>query len=574
MICSGVVMHAVRCGPGLCCPPKSQFLVLPFVQTTLSGPTPLVEPKATQTSPHARFWIRGAFALVAFKQGLYGRRCRRSRLLRDSKDSSSSTSPASLSDQDIDWIAGPSGHYTREKDRQILSLAVPAVASSSIDPLLSIVDAYWISSRVGTTALASLGPALTIDDWIFDILKTIQIPIRSLTSKAMASGDADAVRQSIFQGLCLSVRIGVFVAVAGSLCSAQLLWLSAVSPSSALFAPARAYLVPRLWGTPGLLALLVLQATLSGAFKDTRKVLRLVLLGAVVNSILTPALVIFTQSGTAGAALGTTVACYVMAVAAWRSLMHGPQGGRWVPRWKAFVECTLFGRNCNASATGENDWTALLQANVALTIRSFSSLTTWLVASALLTKRTNMAQLAAHLCTAKVFLLLLNLMYGFQLSVQVLVSEDVVRGCPKHARWTIMRTLRLSIMASALAAGIMWTGRGLIASFLTSDAAVIAEFSKLAAPAAIMLLQYGIMWILDGVLYGLGDYVWLARAVTAAATVSVVVMFYFGYSACSIWWCLNTLALVRSVGVVYRVFLDAASPLAQRSDSSPSNQEA
>merc|ERR1719461_850332 len=118
---------------------------------------------------------------------------------------------------------------------------------------------------------------------------------------------------------------------------------------------------------------------------------------------------------------------------------------------------------------------------------------------------------------AKVFLLLLNLMYGFQLSVQVLVSADVVRGSPKHARWTIMRTLRLSIVAAAMAAGTIWTGRGLIANIITSDAVVVAEFSKLAAPAAIMLLQYGIMWILDGVLYGLGDYVWLASAVTVAA---------------------------------------------------------
>ena len=44
----------------------------------------------------------------------------------------------------------------------------------------------------------------------------------------------------------------------------------------------------------------VLQATLSGAFRDTGAVLRLVLLGAGINALLTPLAVVLLKGGTAG----------------------------------------------------------------------------------------------------------------------------------------------------------------------------------------------------------------------------------------------------------------------------------
>ncbi|CAK0853334.1 unnamed protein product, partial [Prorocentrum cordatum] len=445
---------------------------------------------------------------------------------------------------EVDWAHGPHRSYARAKDREILSLAVPAVASSSMDPLLSIIDTYWVSSRLGTLALASLGPALNVDDWVFEMIKTIQIPVRSMTSEAMASGSEDAVRRSIFVALCLSLRVGLIVAVVGSLCCGWLLRLAGVGPGSELFEPARAYLVPRLWGTPGLLVLLVLQAALSGAFRSTGAVLRLVLLGAAVNAALTPALVVHARLGTAGAALATVAACYVMALAAWRALSgRGSGGASWVPPAGALGAAALLGRGAGPGA--DRGWSALLRANAALTVRTFASITTWLAAGALVAHRAGTAQLAAHLCATK-----------------VLVSADVARGAPRHARWVVWRTLRFSVAAGLAAAATMWWGRAGIAALLTGDPSVAAEFGELAMPAATMLLQYGVLWILDGTLYGLGDYVWLAGCVSAAASASVVSMCLLGRSARSIWWCLNVLTLLRSVAVCHRVFFDSSSPLA------------
>lgn len=114
------------------------------------------------------------------------------------------------------------------RDREILSLAWPAVCSASIDPLLSLLDTYWISrcgigptARVarclGTLALAALGPALNVEDWIFDILKTVQVPVRSLTAEAVAADRPEDVRQVLEQALCFCWRVGIALALFGHL---------------------------------------------------------------------------------------------------------------------------------------------------------------------------------------------------------------------------------------------------------------------------------------------------------------------------------------------------------------------
>lgn len=119
-------------------------------------------------------------------------------------------------------------------------------------------------------------------------------------------------------------------------------------------APARSYLVPRLWGSPALLTLIVLQATLSGAFRDTRAVLRLVVLGASVNAVLTPLAVVLCHGGAAGAAWATTAACYASAAAAWQMLRGR---GDWLPRGRSLARRVFLG---SRSGQGQSKgWAAL-----------------------------------------------------------------------------------------------------------------------------------------------------------------------------------------------------------------------
>lgn len=499
--------------------------------------------------------------------------------------------PQGDGDLEIDWEQGPSLAYARRCDRELLSLAVPATLGASIDPILSLVDTYWVASHLGTVALASLGPALNIEDWLFDILKSLQVPVRSTAAKAIASGRRTAITVAVEDALLFACRIGLLVAVTGTLGVSWLLRLSAVGSTSPLFQSARAYLLPRLWGTPALLVLITLQAVLSGAFRDTRAVLRLLLLGGAVNAVLTPALVVGLNAGTGGAALATSIACYVAATAAWKAVstqqlpqqplqpQEWPTKQRegqpfqqervWMPAARPLLSRVLYdpGKPSQSSTGGINGepeqggWRALLRANAALSVRSFASLTTWLAASALLTLRTDVVTVAAHLCMAKSFLMLLNVLYGLQLATQVLVSGHVARGASRLARWTALRCLRLGMIVSSILAASLWHGRGMIPKLLSSDQAIATGFADMAFPAATILFLYGALWILDGVLYGLGDYVWIATCTCVAAAAATGAMVLVGHTGQSVWWCLCTMTVLRTIAVIHRIFFSPQSPL-------------
>ena len=53
------------------------------------------------------------------------------------------------------------------------------------------------------------------EDWIFDILKTVQVPVRSLTAEAVAAQRPEEVRQVLEQALCFCWRVGIALALGG-----------------------------------------------------------------------------------------------------------------------------------------------------------------------------------------------------------------------------------------------------------------------------------------------------------------------------------------------------------------------
>jgi len=463
-------------------------------------------------------------------------------------------------DSQIDWKVGPSKAQVRACDREIVALAWPAVMSALIDPVLSLVDTYWVSSCLGTIPLAALGPALNIEDWLFEILKTVQVPVRSLTARAMAVGDKDSVAWALAKALCLCWRVGLAVAFVGSFLAPWLLRLSAVDGTSPLFLPARDYLVPRLVGTPFLLTLIVLQAVLAGAFRDLRASFQPLLLVALVNPVLPPAFIVSLVAGTGGAAWATTAACCASAVAAWRVVdRRGAGNFRWLPRPQALLKRVFLG-GTDIKGSENSSWIELLRANAAMSVRTCASISTWLVACALITKQ-GVVPIAAHLCMMKMFLFLLFILYGFQLATQVLVSAHVANGDSRRGRWTAMRAIRMSSSVAAANAVFLMLGKGWIANMLGLDPSVAAFYGDLALPAAAMLLMYGVSWVVDGVLYGLADFVWLACWHSVAAIAAICIMLTSVTSAQGIWWCLNLMTAIRLVAVVHRAFFAKQSPL-------------
>ena len=272
----------------------------------------------------------------------------------------------------------------------------------------------------------------------------------------------------------------------------------------------------------------------------------------------------------ARAAWATTAACYASAVAAWVLVARRPSSsGPWLPPpGQVFAAAFLGKPGPRHSAESQKNWMTLLKANAAMSVRTFSSLTTWLVACAIITK-IGVAPLAAHTCMTKTFLMLLYLLYGFQLAAQVLISAEVVRGDPRRARKTAVHAICLGMVVASFAAFALWRGHESIASFLVRDETVTEAFASLVPPAMAMLLIYGVMWVADGVLYGLGEYVWTAKCTSYAGAAAVATMLLLAHrtqiNAVQVWWSLNVMMAIRAIFGVRKVFFSSSSPLSKRS---------
>jgi hypothetical protein len=84
-------------------------------------------------------------------------------------------------------------------DREILGLAVPALGSLAIDPLLTLADTAFVA-RLGTVELAALGvdaAILSLAFFAFNFLSFVTTP---LVAKSLGRGDANTAKDYVATG--------------------------------------------------------------------------------------------------------------------------------------------------------------------------------------------------------------------------------------------------------------------------------------------------------------------------------------------------------------------------------------
>ena len=223
-----------------------------------------------------------------------------------------------------------------EHDREILRISLPALLTLLVDPFLSLCDTAYVS-RVGTIALASLGPCTSIFHLSFNGFRAFSQSTTSLVSSSLALGDKKRVRAVILQALFLSTVLGSLVAFFLSSQASWVLSLMGAPPSSLLSSTGLPYLKARALAAPAVLMLMVCEGAYRG-FGDTLTPLPVTFLVALVNLVLDPLLIFGGKAGgrglgwgVAGAAWATVIAQYV-GIAAYLCLLFGK--GKTSPLYK------------------------------------------------------------------------------------------------------------------------------------------------------------------------------------------------------------------------------------------------
>lgn len=383
----------------------------------------------------------------------------------------------------------PDGHHTSSVDRQILSLAVPALGALVAEPLFVLVDSAVVG-HLGKASLAGLALASTVLVTVVGLCVFLAYATTAAVARRLGAGDRGGALQVGVDGMWLALGLGIALGA--------LTWLTAPWVVGALGATgetAHEAVVYLRWSSPGLPGMLLVLAS-TGALRglqDTRTPLVVATAGAVLNAVLNVVLVYGAHLGIAGSGLGTALTQLGMGAVLAAVVVRGARaaGSRLTPH------ATGLWANARAGAP-------LLVRT--LTLRAAILLTVW-VATAL-----GATALAGHQVVNAVWGLAAFALDALAIAAQALVGHALGAADVPRTRAVLRRTLQWGVGAGATLGLVLGGASWLYVRAFSTDPDVQRAAVVALVVAAVTMPMAGWVLVLDGVLIGAGDGRFLARA--------------------------------------------------------------
>lgn len=187
-------------------------------------------------------------------------------------------------------------------NKSILKIAVPAILSNVIVPLLGLVD-LTIAGHIGdavTIGAVSVGATMfSLTYWNFGFLR---MGTSGLTAQAYGARDRRQMSVMLFRSVALALLLGIAIVALQS--PIRWLLLAAISPSEAVHTHASQYFSIIIWGAPATLATMSLTGWFIGMQNSTYPLAVSMVVNAV-NIVCSLCFVFAMRLGFIGIPLGT-----------------------------------------------------------------------------------------------------------------------------------------------------------------------------------------------------------------------------------------------------------------------------
>lgn len=419
----------------------------------------------------------------------------------------------------------------RDTDRAILGLAIPALGTIAIDPLLTMIDTAFVA-RVGTSELAALGVDAAILSFAFFAFNFLAFATTPLVARALGLGDTEKAAGFVGSAIFLVVVLGVFMTALVHALAPALVGLMGAEDEVAELAVS--YLRIRAFATVAVLMIL----TGHGAFrghKDTRTPFRVAVAVNLVNLVLDPLLIFGAGWGLEGAAVATVTAQWVGA--AWFFVM--------IRRRRMAVFSRRIRESLPAIVTlGRN--------GALLTVRSAFLLLTIAVAASAAT-RLGPESIAAHQLVFQGWILSMMAADALEISAQALVGEEAGRGNLAAVDSLVRRLLGWAAVLGVFLAVFIWVARPLL-GLLTEDPEVASLAVSAAAIAGLSLTVGAVLFTADGVFSGLLAFGTMAMSTAVGNLVTVALLWWspLRHSLEGVWWAMTVFLVARGLVLAAR----------------------
>jgi putative MATE family efflux protein len=413
----------------------------------------------------------------------------------------------------------------------VLRVALPAVASSLLMTLFASVDAFWVGTRLGSSALAAVSTSLFWIWLIISIAEMVGVGLTAVASRRRGERKLGEAARLAGDTLVFSVALGAAVAAAGLLNLPRLFDL--MNTPAEVTALGSRYLHVILLGTPFLFGFFAIDASFR-ASGDTRTPFVLLLVSVAITLVLDPVLILgvgpFPELGIAGAAIATITtrtAAFLLGIGlAYRRglLRFGPI------RWSSIAAVCRVG--LPTAVTGV--LFSLIYVVFTRTATQFGT-----------------PALAALGIGHRVESWLFMIGVGFGAATAAIVGQNLGAGKPERAAHAGWLATGYCTVAGVFAFILEMVFPAQLASLFTSDPAVIAESVKYLRIAAISQLAVCAEIVLEGALGGAGETV-PPMVTSSALTLSRIPLASWAasrFGSAGIWWVISLTATARGIAM-------------------------
>lgn len=391
-------------------------------------------------------------------------------------------------------------------DRQILALAIPSLGALIAEPLFVLIDTA-IVGHLGENQLAGLSVASTLLLTIVGLCVFLAYATTSSVARLIGAGQRERALKAGIDGLWLALGLGVLLALSFGVAAPWV--LSLLGASDAVLVEATSYLRWSVPGLPGMLIVMAATGVLRG-FQDTKTPLIVAVAGAVVNTILNLWFVYGLHMGVAGSGAGTALTQIAMGA---------------VLAFIVFKKSRAEHVSLRPAPAGI---LASARSGAPLFVRTLS-LRAALLLTVFVATHLGTTALAGHQVVNSVWNFAAFALDALAIAAQALVGQAVGARNAAATRAVLRRTLQWGVGAGVVLGLIMGGLSPLLAPLFSSDESVQHAVIVGLIAAAVFMPIAGWVFILDGVLIGAGDGVYLAKVgvINLVVYLPIALLVYF-----------------------------------------------
>ena len=435
------------------------------------------------------------------------------------------------------------------RDGAIAALAIPALGTLAIDPLISIIDTIWVS-KLGTSSLAAIAIASAVFGAVFAVLGFVHVTITPLVAGEVGRNNLPQAGGVTKGAFVVSVGIGVVVAGVAVLLAEPVVELFGASGD--VLAQAVSYLQIRMLALPAMLVAMVGHGVYRG-HQDTRTPLYVTIAMNVVNLVLDPILIFGLGMGIVGAAWATVIA-QLIAATAFLVLMFGRDRSK-------------LGLNGRIGDARGIEVSTILVKGWPMIVRSMALLFA-LTATTVAAARIGIAEVAAHQIAFQLWLFLAFVLDSLAVAAMAMIGMDLGRKDTAAARDLAHRMLALGLMMGAVLGLGLAIAEPFLAGLFSADVPVSEGLSSIVWIVVLLQPITALVYVWDGITIGASAFRFMAVTMVCGAAVTVLCLALIGDTLTGVWLSIGALSVSRlAASLGWQIF----GPLAREQDPSPSS---